>query len=396
MPDDDSAMPRVPISRRRALKGILTASATASLASLESWAANPQAKAISKSNRQSVSDDDWLRTKRHRLAYDFHFADNKADFFNHLDPEGTAQTLADAGVHMLQLCAKSLWGYTVYPTKVGRIHPNLHGRDYFKDIVDALNKRGIKCMAYFADNTDNLAAKEHPEWRFLNLKQSRGEEPYFPDEWWKPICPETGYSDYLIAQIKEVATAYPVAGIFIDGVGFPGYCYCTSCRRQFREDTRLDIPEKEDWSRPEWRAFIHWRYDRFDHMMEKRRAAVKDINEKLIFSYNYGGGAYHYYAAGHEPMRGSKHADYLTTETLPWDFLYGLQGTSQTAKYVRAASGGKPIEIVGARTSGAHDYTEKPLPEMMLEAYSALAHNCPHCLIESSDANGQPTPAVSN
>ncbi len=55
------------------------------------------------------SNHDWLRTSLHRLAYDCHFPDSHPDFLSRLDPEYTAATIADSGVLMLLLCAKSHW-----------------------------------------------------------------------------------------------------------------------------------------------------------------------------------------------------------------------------------------------------------------------------------------------
>ncbi len=194
-------------------------------------------------------DHEWLRTSLRRIAYDFHLGDSHEDFLSRLDPELTASVLSKAGVQMLQLAAKSHWGLSLYPTNVGKQHPLLSGRDYFGEVLAALNARGIKCMAYFSDFWDQYAGTTHPEWRMMNLKQSRGEEP-LDDPWWMTLCPETGYNDYLLSQILEVAERYPVAGIFTDMVGFYGYCYCSACRAKFLSDTGHEIPEREDWSSP--------------------------------------------------------------------------------------------------------------------------------------------------
>ncbi len=284
---------------------------------------------------------EWLRTAMRRIAYDFHWGDNREDFLSRLDPKKTAQVLSDAGVQMLQLCAKSHWGLSIYPTKVGKQHPNLRGRDYFGQVLAALNAKGIKCMAYFSDYWDMHAGRTHPEWRFLTSAQSRGEEPV-REGWWWTLCPETGYNDYLIAQMVEVAERYPLAGIFIDMVGFMGYCYCPSCRPKFQRDTGHEIPEKENWSSPLWRRFIEWRYRETERILKQRRQAVLAAHGDLVFSHNYHGNCYHYYGLSHEPVEAHGYADYFTTESSPWDFAFGLQGGSQAAKFARGAA---PIAV---------------------------------------------------
>jgi hypothetical protein len=332
---------------------------------------------------------DWLRTAMRRIAYDFHWGDNREDFLSRLDPKKTAQVLSDAGVQMLQLCAKSHWGLSIYPTKVGKQHPNLRGRDYFGEVLAALNAKGIKCMAYFSDYWDMHAGRTHPEWRFLTSAQSRGEEPV-REGWWWTLCPETGYNDYLIAQMVEVAERYPLAGIFIDMVGFMGYCYCPSCRPKFQRDTGHEIPEKEDWSSPLWRRFIEWRYRETARILKQRRQAVLAANGDLVFSHNYHGNCYHYYGLSHEPVEAHAYADYFTTESSPWDFAFGLQGGSQAAKFARGAAPDKPIEVVGGRGASGHDFTRKPFSELLLDTYSVIAHDCPYAIIESAGWDGRP------
>ena len=133
----------------------------------------------------NLNKDHWLYSRMNRLAYDFHIPDTRDDFLCNLDPVKTARIISGAGVQMMQLCAKSHWGLSLHPTKVGKQHPLLKGRDYFGEVLSELNKKDIRCMGYLSDYWDNHAAALHPEWCAVNpLRQQ--------DEPWLTLCPNTG------------------------------------------------------------------------------------------------------------------------------------------------------------------------------------------------------------
>ena len=338
----------------------------------------------------AAPDHHWLRSTYRRIAYDFHIPDTRSDFLGELDAERTAATLADAGVQSLQLCAKSYWGLSLHPTAVGKQHPLLHGRDYFGEVLEALNRKGCKSLAYIIDFWDNYAGTSHPEWRVVSLAERNGSVVDDADQKVLTLCPLSGYEDYLRRQNEEVARRYPVAGIFNDMVGLLGFCYCENCARQYRDEIGHDLPETEDWADPRWRQLIDWRYRTTERLLGERRQRLRAIDPQLVYGYDYFGSPFHHYGLSHDPVRAHVHADFMTTETTPWDRGFGLRGSSFGAKLARDLEDGKPYEAVGARCATSHDFTEKSETEMMLDGYSTVAHNCPHVIIESASMLGLP------
>lgn len=331
----------------------------------------------------------WVRNLYTTLAYDCHIPDTLPEFLSELDPESTAQTLEDSHVSMLQLCAKSHWGLSLYPTKVGKQHANLMGRDYFGEVLEALNRRGIRCLAYMSDFWDNHAGQQHPEWRLLSLKESQGEIAS-PEPDWITLCPMSGYRRYFLDQIAEVVRNYDIDGVMVDMAGFFGYCYCDSCKQKYRTDTGEEIPEHQNWQDPSWRRYIRWRYQETELIMKERRDLIRSIKPEITYAHNYHGNFHHYQILSHNTATAHRYSDYLTTETSPWSAYFGMYGPSQQAKFARDCADGKAYDVVGSRNVTGHDFTEKTDIELGFDIYSAVANNCPYMIIESVDWNGLP------
>lgn len=135
-----------------------------------------------------------------------------ADF----DPTEFIRTLQLGHVNSVTVFAKCHHGYSYYPTKVGTVHPSLE-RDLLGEMVAACHQAGIRVCAYTTVTWDELAWETHPEWRHIKPDGGIGgvsNSPLKPG--WKNNDMNTGYGDYVIAQIEEIIDMYDVDEIFID------------------------------------------------------------------------------------------------------------------------------------------------------------------------------------
>jgi alpha-L-fucosidase len=76
----------------------------------------------------------WIKGNYRRNLLDMHIADWNEEFLSKVDPEAYADALADAGVQAAMVKAMPHTGLCYYPTKVGRMHAGLKGRDYFGEV----------------------------------------------------------------------------------------------------------------------------------------------------------------------------------------------------------------------------------------------------------------------
>lgn len=145
------------------------------------------------------------------------------------DPMAFAGTLRDSGVDSINLFAKCHHGYSYHDTQVGQRHPGLK-YDLLRAQYDACRAAGIGVQIYVSAGWDELMAQRHPEWRKLD---SDGKVITFGGQMmtggWLELCFNTGYLDYLCAQITEVVTLFPDCdGIWLD-ILHQDDCFCPTC-----------------------------------------------------------------------------------------------------------------------------------------------------------------------
>ncbi len=107
--------------------------------------------------------------------------------FNRVD---YVDTIAGAGFECLVQYAISCAGLYLWRTKIGTMHRNLKGRDYFGEVMEQCKRRGLHRIAYFHVIWDNHAFDTHPDWRLQPEGGEGGRYGY--------TCPNTPYRDYVL------------------------------------------------------------------------------------------------------------------------------------------------------------------------------------------------------
>ena len=163
---------------------------------------------------------DWIKKCYSRLLIDNHITDLQPKFMSKFDPEQYVAMVRRSGVKSAMVYSCDHNGNCYYPTRVGHMHANLHGRDIFGETVRLLREAGIVPVAYYTTIFHNNAAKSHPEWRArdINGVDHHGRYHY--------CCPnQPGFLAFTMEQLAEVA-AYPVDGFFVDMTFWPLVCQC--------------------------------------------------------------------------------------------------------------------------------------------------------------------------
>ncbi len=168
------------------------------------------------------------------IHLDFHTSRFIEGIGEDFDPDRFADTLAKADVNSINCFARGHHGWMYYDTKKfpERKHPHL-SRPLLNEQVEACHKRGIKVPAYISLQTDLYTADRHAEWQVLSADGSIS-EPY-KSNFWKTLCLNTPYVDFLKAHISEVLETVPVDGLWLD-IMKPQDCSCRWCRERMREE----------------------------------------------------------------------------------------------------------------------------------------------------------------
>jgi hypothetical protein len=214
----------------------------------------------------------WRPVPWRKVHIEYHTSRHMPKLAQRFDPDEFGDRLRAAHVNGATVFAKDMYGYCYFPSKHGRMHPNL-SFDLLGAQVKALRKRKIWVLAYFMLTWNPELAEQHPEWLVVHQpgdksrpkpeQVSDGQKGFTntvkPDAprrtkdspGPKPAAPpaeDKGYRPYLwqfcIAReqflkgeldlIRELVSKYELDGVWLDGGSSPP-CYCDECLRQLRK-----------------------------------------------------------------------------------------------------------------------------------------------------------------
>lgn len=180
-----------------------------------------------------------------QIHLDFHTSPQIAGIGSAFDRKRWQACLREAAVDSVTLFSKCHHGLSYHPTRVGKMHPEL-SFDLLRAQFDALKEVGINAPIYLSAGVDNVASREHPEWReispdgsFTGWVKSPLSAGYHSMDFHSP------YLDYLCEQIREVVQLFPDCdGIFLDIISQSGGCGRWSL--DFMRENGLDPDNEAD------------------------------------------------------------------------------------------------------------------------------------------------------
>jgi len=93
-----------------------------------------------------------------QIHLDFHTSEHIPGIGADFDPDAFVSTLKAAHVDSITIFAKCHHGWSYYPTKVGKPHPQLARPDLLGDMVKALAAADIESPIYISVQWDELTA----------------------------------------------------------------------------------------------------------------------------------------------------------------------------------------------------------------------------------------------
>ncbi len=319
---------------------------------------------------------DWTMRCYSRMLIDNHISEHDPSLMARFDPKVYADMVEKAGLEASMIYACCHNGNCYYPTKVGHMHANLKGRDIFGETVAEVAKRGIVPIAYTTVIYHNDSAQNHPDWRMNIFGRNHRQGRY----WYS--CPNNpDYAEFCKAQTAEIL-AYPVEGIFIDMVFWPGICLCPNCRTAYLAETGCEIPEKIDWSDPAWvqfqRARERWMGDFTRKLYQHCKSVRPDATVTQQFSPVLLGWTY-----GQSPAIAAS-CDYTSG-----DFYGGKYQHVLGAKILSAFTKNQPFEFMTSRCVNLYDHTSmKSTEEMLCEVSLTIANGGAPFFIDAINPDG--------
>lgn len=179
-------------------------------------------------------------------------------------------------------------------------------QENFEAIIPAAEAHDIEVHAWLVSlqrGSDKKVQQEHPEWFTVNRNgKSSLKHPAYVD-YYKWLCPSReAVHEYLKQDARELLQYSEIKSIHLDYIRYADvilpislqpkygivqdkeypeydYCYCSVCRRKFREKQGVDPMDLEDPAHNE--AWLQFRYDRVTTLVNKMALMVHEANRDL-------------------------------------------------------------------------------------------------------------------
>ena len=225
----------------------------------------------------------------------------------------------------VQYDCKGHTGYTGYPSKVGWPAPHIV-QDALAIWREVTREHGVGLYIHYSGVYDAVAIEHHPEWARIDAEG-------------KPDANYTstfgGYVDgLLIPQLKEVASAYDLDGVWIDGDCWSAQLdYSPLALEQWREETGYaDAPkDRSDPRWLEWKMFHRRQFERYlAHWVDALHASSPTLQVTSNWMYttfvpkpvevklDYLSGDYSHTKS---VDRARVEARYIASTGMPWDLM---------------------------------------------------------------------------
>jgi len=253
-----------------------------------------------------------------QIHLDFHTSEHIPGIGAAWDKKHWQATLQRGHVNSINVFAVCHHGWSYYNTKIGKRHPHLAPKlDLTRAMLDACHEVGIHTQVYLTVGVNNQVAREHSEWRAINVHggyfgwSQRPTDPGF-----HALCFNTPYLDYVCDEVRELGRLFPdTDGLWLDIIHKP-HCYCPWCMKSM---VKLGLDPKVEADVVKHADIVLQNY------YKRTLAALREVHPTMLLTQNSG-----HVTRG--DRRFLKHVTHLELESLPtWG--WGYDHFPMSAKY---------------------------------------------------------------
>ena len=340
---------------------------------------------VNAAHEQSESGSTWYRRARRRMLVDMHIPDWDEAFLAKYDPAALVAQYERAGVNSVMFYCQAHTGLCNWPTKTGKLHANLAGRDVVAETIELLKRRDIATCAYYCVIFNNWAFLEHPDWRVA----AANERDVFVQGRAGCCCPNNpDHHAFALAQAAELAGRYAFDGFFFDMTFWPQVCLCTHCRARYRQESAAEIPTVVDWTESAWCRFQSTRERWMSEFAGELTATVKRPRPDLTVYHNFATSICNWICG--LPTSSAVHHDFLGG-----DFYGDSHEQLLVIKMMTNLTESRPAEFMTSRCIDLTDHLNlKRFDRMELQAHAATLFSSAFLFIDAIDPIGTVNPAV--
>ncbi len=210
------------------------------------------------------------------------------------DPVLFAQTLVAQRADVVTLGTMNGHGQVFFATDLAEPHARM-SPEFLPAVIKELHRRGLGVLSWALFNVQDLRnvddfapAKRFPQWQMRYIDE--------PGKTWKPrvgMCLVASPYVEHHARLLQQAARFDLDGFFFDGFYLGGIphpsrpgCVCEFCRKAFRQDTSLDLPNKIDWNDGTFKRWVRWRNERLLKTARYFQQQILAVNPKAKCTFN--------------------------------------------------------------------------------------------------------------
>jgi len=283
----------------------------------------------------------WFQKTYRRQFQDFHIAEWSDVFLSEFDHSKIADIVAASHMATATVFANSHTGLCNYPTRVGKMHERLKGKDALKEMINNFHNRDINVVIYYCTIYTDWYYDNHPDARTVDadgvarkLLIGIGEKANRFS-----ICclNNKDYRDFIKAQLTEICTGYDFEGVWPDMTWWPTVCYCRSCRERYEKEVGGEIPKVVNWEDPAWVRFHRKRQEWLAEYARMITSTIKRLKPGVTVAHQSGTYAGDWLLA--PSLELARHTDWLSAD------LYRSRGDmSFLSKLFYSVSENRPYE----------------------------------------------------
>ncbi len=346
---------------------------------------------MNKLSKQKNSPDarPWFQRGYRRMLVDMHIADWDPKLMSKYDPAAMVKLFKKAGLTSVMFYTQAHTGLCHWPTKTGKMHAGLVGRDVVGEMLGLLRQAKMDACAYYSVIYNNWAFLEHPEWRMVPAADPPGglEAGKFAGGRYGVCCPnQPGYRAFALAQTEEFLGGYDFDGVFYDMTFWPDICVCDQCQARFQAEAGAAIPRTIDWFSPEWCRFQEARVRWMTEFALELSAKCKNLRPGISINHNFATALFNWTLG--LSFRATEANDFLSLD------CYGdLPQQAMTSKFLVGLSQNQPVEFSTSLCLNLQDHeSAKSDEELRLTALTSALFGAAMTFIDAINPDGTVNP----
>jgi len=321
----------------------------------------------------------WFERDFRRNLVDMHIEDWDERFLSQLEPERYVELLKTARVTTAMIYANSHLGYCYWPSKTGKMHRGIKGRDIMGELIELCHKEGMNVVIYYSLIYNNWAYDKEPSWR---MRLADGREARAWTGRYGVCCPNSGYRDFALKQIEEISQNYDFEGFFFDMTFWPIVCYCPACRERFLKEVGKEPPKIIDWENRDWVEFQRKREDWLSEFAQLATQKAKSSKPGASVEHQFSTCVANW-------VFGVTQAIADASDYCGGDFYGGALQESFICKLYYNLTKNQPFEFMTSRCTNLADHTTtKPKELLEAQTFSTLANGGAFLFIDAIDPIG--------